>query len=88
MRIRIFGTLFVIALLAIIALLVGETPRGIVQEIRSHGLPWIVLSLALGIPLIMGIFWAMKPKRNPWNRKTAQAIPKSSSTGPAPPKPD
>jgi len=87
MRIRLFGTLFVIALLAAIALFVGETPGDIIHEIRSHGLPWLVLSLAIGIPLIMGAFWAMKPKRNPWNRKTSEPIPKASAAGSPPPKP-
>src|SRR4051812_12598009 len=88
MRIRLFGTLFVIALLATVALFVGETPRGIVQDIRSHRLPWLALALALIIPLAMGAFWAMKTKRNPWNRKAADTVPETPATGTDPAKPD
>ena len=40
-------------------------------------LTWLVLVLALGIPLTMGAIWAMKPKRNPWNRKTLEPVPKA-----------
>jgi hypothetical protein len=88
MRIRLFGTVFVIALLAIIALFVSETPRGIVQDIRSHDRIWLVLALALGIPLTMGAFWAMKPKRNPWNRKTVKTMPETPASGTDPAQPE
>jgi hypothetical protein len=88
MRIRLFGTLFVIALLAIVALFVSETPRGIVQDIRSRGLPWLALALALVIPLTMGAFWAMKPRHNPWNRKAVNPVPMTPATGTDTAKPD
>jgi hypothetical protein len=88
MRIRLFGILFVIALLAVVVLFVSETPGGIVQDIRSHGLAWLALALALIIPLTMGAFWAMKTKRNPWNRKAVNPVPETPATGTDTAKPD
>jgi hypothetical protein len=88
MRIRVFGTLFVIALIAVVVLFVSETPGGIVRDIRSHGLPWLALALTLVIPLTMGAFWAMKPKHNPWSRRAVNPVPETPATGTDTAKPD
>jgi len=87
MRIRVFGLLFVVAFLATVAVFVGESPGGAFRDIRSHLLVWFALVLALGIPLAMGIFWAMKPQHNPWIRRSLEPTSKPTNAGNPPHKP-